>query len=94
MRSATQHFNRFASKRGNPEMKIIPYIYYKKGNQRSSNKAFKLLNILRMIKQKDIEQFLARILHHNFCVLGSLDENNDMNITVNYDRAVNILNDT
>src|SRR6266498_3579198 len=75
-------------------MQITPYIYYKKGNQRSSNKEFKLLNILRMIKRKDIEQSLARILYHNSCVLGSQDENNDMHIMMNHDRAVNILNNT
>src|SRR6266496_6358190 len=74
-------------------MQITPYIYYKKGNQRSSNKEFKLLNVLHMIKRKDIEQSLARILHHNSCMLGLQDENNDINIMVNYDRAVNILND-
>src|SRR6266496_6389632 len=46
------------------------------------------------VKTKDLEQALARVLHHNSCIIGLPDENNDISVTVHHDRAVNILNDT
>ena len=94
MKSATQRFNRYAIKQGFTGMKITPQVYLKKGTQRTSNKSFKLMNVPRSVRTKEIEQALARILHHNSCILGLPDENNDINVTVQHDRAVNILNDT
>ena len=75
-------------------MKITPQVYHKKGNQQTSNKSFKLLNVPCSVKTKDIEQALAQILYHNSCIIGIPDENNDISVTVQHDRAVNILNDT
>jgi len=71
-----------------------PLIYHKKGTQRISRKEFKLMNVPRTIKCKDLENALACILHHNSFCLGFPDENNDITITVKHERAINILKDT
>ena len=94
MKSATQRFNHYAVKQGKPGMKITPQVYHKKGTIRTSNRAFKLMNVPRSVKTKDIEQALARVLHHNSCTIGLPDENHDISVSVHHDRAVNILNDT
>ena len=60
--STIKWFNQQAIKESKSIMKMMPFIYKQKGNQRFSKRKFKLLKVLPKTAQKDIDQAMTTIL--------------------------------
>ena len=72
-------------------MKVVPYIYKQKDNKRFSKREFKLINIPPKISCKEIDQAISGILGKWPFFTDSLDENNDVHLTVQNEEAADIL---
>src|SRR6266496_5260464 len=94
MQSAVKRFNSQAIKEGKSLMKIVPYIYKQKDNKRFSKREFKLINVPPNTSRKEIDKAISCILGQWPFFTESLDENNDIHLTVQNEEAADILSNT
>ena len=82
MQSAIKRFNSQAIRDGKSMMKLVPYIYKQKDSKRFSKREFKLINVPAKTTWKEIDQAISGILGKWPFFTDSLDENNDIHLTV------------